>query len=82
MTEKYIKSVTHFKASGGVRPEKYVGAGAGEAPTLEIEPEEKLDIIKSTGALGEQVKVNDKSKANANKAKGYAKAKSIGRKYG
>ena len=44
--------------------------------------EEIRDILKSTGALGEQVKANEKSKANANKAKGYAKAKSIGRKYG
>jgi len=44
--------------------------------------EEIRDILKSTGALGEQVKANEKSKANANKAKGYAKAKVIGRKYG
>ena len=45
-------------------------------------PEETLDILKSIGALGEQVKASEKQKANENKAKGYAKAKSIGRKYG
>jgi len=45
-------------------------------------PEETLDILKSVGALGEQVKASEKQKATENKAKGYAKAKSIGRKYG
>ena len=45
-------------------------------------PEETRDILKSIGALGEQVKANEKQKANENKKKGYAKAKTIGRKYG
>ena len=45
-------------------------------------PEETLDILKSIGAVGEQVKANEKQKANENKKKGYAKAKLIGRKYG
>ena len=45
-------------------------------------PEETLDILKSVGALGEQVKASEKQKANENKAKGYAKAKSIGKKHG
>ena len=45
-------------------------------------PEETLDILKSVGALGEQVKASEKQKANENKAKGYAKAKTIGKKYG
>ena len=48
----------------------------------DISPEEKTDILKSAGALGEQVKANEKQKANENKKKGYAKAKTIGRKYG
>ena len=45
-------------------------------------PEEIFDILKSVGALGEQVKANEKQKANENKAKGFAKAKTIGKKYG
>jgi hypothetical protein len=45
-------------------------------------PEETRDILKSIGALGEQVKASEKQKATENKAKGYAKAKSIGNKYG
>ena len=45
-------------------------------------PEETLDILKLVGALGEQVKASEKQKANENKAKGYAKAKTIGKKYG
>ena len=44
--------------------------------------DEIREILKSVGALGEQVKASEKQKANENKAKGYAKAKSIGRKYG
>ena len=47
----------------------------------EDSPEEIHDILKSIGALGEQVK-NEKSKANENKKKGYAKAKAISKKYG
>tara|TARA_R100000365_G_C2681724_1_gene26892 strand:+ start:87 stop:269 length:183 start_codon:yes stop_codon:yes gene_type:complete len=47
----------------------------------EDSPEEIQDILKSIGALGEQVK-NEKSKANENKKKGYAKAKAISKKYG
>ena len=45
-------------------------------------PEEMRDIFKSVGALGQQVKASEKQKANENKAKGYAKAKSIGKKHG
>ena len=45
-------------------------------------PEETLDILKSVGALGEQVKASEKQKANENKKEGYAKAKTIGKKYG
>ena len=45
-------------------------------------PEETLDILKSVGALGEQVKASEKQKANENKKEGYAKAKSIGKKHG
>ena len=45
-------------------------------------PEEMYDIFKSVGALGQQVKANEKQKANKNKAKGYAQAKTIGKKYG
>ena len=44
--------------------------------------EEWLDIQQSVGALSPQVKINEKSNANKNKAKGYAKAKAIGKKYG
>ena len=62
-------------------PKEYEN-GPEDNGVLPIDPEEKQDILKSVGALGEQVKVNEKSKANANKAKGYAKAKAIGRKYG
>ena len=47
----------------------------------EDSPEEIHDILKSIGALGEQVKY-EKSKANENKKKGYAIAKVIGKKYG
>ena len=56
--------------------------GPEDNGVLPIDPEEKQDILKSVGALGEQVKASEKQKANENKAKGYAKAKSIGRKYG
>ena len=45
-------------------------------------PEEMHDILHSIGALGTQVKASEKQKANENKAKGYAKAKSISKKYG
>jgi len=45
-------------------------------------PEEIFDILKSVGALGQQVKASEKQKANENKAKGFAKAKTIGKKYG
>ena len=45
-------------------------------------PEETLDILKSVGALGEQVKATEKQKANEKKREGYAKAKSISKKYG
>jgi hypothetical protein len=45
-------------------------------------PEETHDILHSIGALGQQVKASEKQKANENKAKGYAKAKSISQKYG
>ena len=45
-------------------------------------PEETLDILKSVGALGEQVKASEKQKANENKKEGYAKAKTISKKYG
>ena len=44
--------------------------------------EEMHDILHSVGALGTQVKASEKQKANENKAKGYAKAKTIGKKYG
>jgi len=51
-------------------------------PVPEDTPEETHDILHSIGALGQQVKATEKQKANENKAKGYAKAKSISRKYG
>ena len=78
---KYIKSVPHYKDKKSGDPFKYSGAGAGEAPIISIEIDEMQDILKSVGALGEQVK-NEKSKANENKKKGYAKAKAISKKYG
>jgi len=48
----------------------------------DMSSEEWHDIQQSVGALGPQVKINEKSNANKNKAKGYAKAKAIGKKYG
>ena len=55
--------------------------GAADEHPDEDSPEEIQDILKSIGALDEQVK-NEKSKANENKKKGYAKAKAISKKYG
>ena len=51
-------------------------------PIPEDTPAETHDILHSIGALGPQVKASEKQKANENKAKGYAKAKSISKKYG
>jgi hypothetical protein len=51
-------------------------------PIPEDTPEEMHDILHSIGALGPQVKASEKQKANENKKKGYAKAKTIGKKYG
>ena len=48
----------------------------------DISHEDWLDIQQSVGALGQQVKATEKQKANENKTKGYAKAKTIGKKYG
>ena len=44
--------------------------------------EEMHDILHSVGALGTQVKATEKTKANEKKKEGYAKAKTIGKKYG
>ena len=45
-------------------------------------PEETHDILHSIGALGQQVKASEKQKANEKKREGYAKAKTISKKYG
>ena len=51
-------------------------------PIPEDTPEEMHGIFQSVGALGQQVKASEKQKANENKTKGCAKAKTIGKKYG
>ena len=51
-------------------------------PSDPLGSDEWHDIQQSVGALGSQVKASEKQKANENKTKGYAKAKTIGRKYG
>ena len=51
-------------------------------PIPEDTPAETHDILHSIGALVQQVKASEIQKANENKAKGYAKAKSISQKYG
>ena len=79
--ERYEKSVPHYKDKEPVDPSKYSGAGATGPPITPIEIDEMHDILKSVGAFDKQVK-NEKSNANKNKAKGYAKAKAIGKKYG
>tara|TARA_R110000751_G_scaffold64312_5_gene132207 strand:+ start:764 stop:985 length:222 start_codon:yes stop_codon:yes gene_type:complete len=63
-------------------PDEKVGVAGTSEGVHDISPEEMQGIFQSVGALGTQVKANEKSKANANKAKGYAKAKTIGKKYG
>ena len=63
-------------------PDSQLSVGGASEGSGDISHEEWFDIQQSVGAFGQQVKANEKSKANANKAKGYAKAKSIGRKYG
>jgi len=60
----------------------HMGALIGTEGSDDMSHEEWHDIQQSVGALSPQVKINEKSNANKNKAKGYAKAKAIGKKYG
>ena len=63
-------------------PDEKVGVGGTSEGVHDVSPEEMHGIFQSVGALGQQVKASEKQKANENKAKGYAKAKTIGKKYG
>ena len=63
-------------------PDSQLAVGGASSGGDDISHEDFHDILHSIGALGPQVKASEKQKANENKAKGYAKAKSIGRKYG
>jgi hypothetical protein len=63
-------------------PDPNLPIGGTSEGSDDMSHEEWHDIQQSVGALGPQVKINEKSNANKNKAKGYAKAKAIGKKYG
>jgi len=62
-------------------PDSQLVTGGASEGGGDISHEEWFDIQHSVGAFGTQVK-NEKSNANKNKAKGYAKAKAIGKKHG
>jgi|TARA_Y100000310_G_scaffold75221_1_gene71453 hypothetical protein len=64
MTEKYIKSVPHYKDKKPGDPTKYSGAGATDIPIKEIDLDEMQDILKSVGAFDEQVKKEKESGTN------------------
>ena len=68
------------KKPHGLPDSQLVTGGASEGSD-DMSHEEWFDIQHSIGAFGIQVK-NEKSNANKNKAKGYAKAKAIGKKHG
>ena len=63
-------------------PDPNLPIGGTSEESDDMSHEEWHDIQQSVGALGPQVKINEKSKANENKRKGYAKAKKISKKYG
>jgi hypothetical protein len=63
-------------------PDPKLPIGGESEGSGDISHEEWRDIQHSLGALGPQVKINEKSKANENKRKGFAKAKAVGKKYG
>ncbi len=63
-------------------PDPKLPIGGTSEGSDDMSHEEWHDIQQSVGALGPQAKINEKSNANKNKAKGYAKAKAIGKKYG
>jgi len=56
MTEKYIKSVPHYKDKKPGDPVKYGGAAAADMAIKEIDLDEMQDILKSVGAFDKQVK--------------------------